>query len=474
MWVEEAGSFGRKKMKIASKNPLNIIIVGCGNVGTTLVGELSKEGNNVTVIDRDGESLSTITGTYDVMGFHGNGASYGLLKEAGIDDTDLFIAVTESDEMNLLCCTVAGRIKECATIARVRDPAYSRELNYLQERLGLTMIINPEFETAAEMLKILSMPAALEVNTFFKGFAEIVKIKVEPKSLLDGVTVSEFSKKTKGAVLFAAIERDGDVSIASGDFRFLAGDIVSFVAPRRGTKDRLKLLGLPNDTIHNCLIVGGSEAALYLAKSLSSSGVSVTIIEKNEKRCNELSAILPDCVIINADGTDENILREEGLLTVDAFVPQTGIDEENIILTLHAKHFSEAKVVTKINRAFFSDVIKSLDLGSVILPRIITSEAIVAYARARRASKDSNIESLYHLYDGKVEAIEFLIRNESKLTGVPLKDLRLDKGVLIALIERDGDYIFPGGNDTLKVNDSVMVVTTNFGYGDIIDILDEE
>lgn len=461
-------------MKIASKNPLNIIIVGCGNVGTALVAELSKEGNNVTVIDRDEEAVSTITGTYDVMGFHGNGASYGLLKEAGIDDTDLFIAVTESDEMNLLCCTVAGRIKECSTIARVRDPEYSRELNYLQERLGLTMIINPEFETASEMLKILSMPAALEVNTFFKGFAEIVKIKVKPKSLLDGITILDFSKKTKGAVLFAAIERDDTVSIARGDFRFREGDIVSFVAPRRGTKERLKLLGLPDDTIHDCLIVGGSESAFYLAKSLSASGIKVTIIEKDEKRCNELSSLLPDCIIINADGSDENILREEGLLSTDAFVPQTGMDEENIILTLHAKRFSEAKVVTKINRAFFSDVVKSLDLGSVIFPRIITSEAIVAYARARRASKDSNIESLYHLYGGRVEAIEFLIRNESRITNVPLKDLRLDNGVLIALIERDGDYIFPGGNDCLLVNDSVMIVTTNFGYGDILDILDEE
>ena len=461
-------------MKIASKNPLNIIIVGCGNVGTTLVAELSKEGNNVTVIDRDEEAVSTITGTYDVMGFHGNGASYGLLKEAGIDDTDLFIAVTESDEMNLLCCTVAGRIKECSTIARVRDPEYSRELNYLQERLGLTMIINPEFETASEMLKILSMPAALEVNTFFKGFAEIVKIKVEPKSLLDGITILDFSKKTKGAVLFAAIERDDTVSIARGDFRFREGDIVSLVAPRRGTTERLKLLGLPDDTIHDCLIVGGSESAFYLAKSLSASGIKVTIIEKDEKRCNELSSLLPDCIIINADGSNENILREEGLLSTDAFVPQTGMDEENIILTLHAKRFSEAKVVTKINRAFFSDVVKSLDLGSVIFPRIITSEAIVAYARARRASKDSNIESLYHLYGGRVEAIEFLIRNESRITNVPLKDLRLDKGVLIALIERDGDYIFPGGNDCLLVNDSVMIVTTNFGYGDILDILVEE
>ena len=461
-------------MKIASKNPLNIIIVGCGNVGTTLVAELSKEGNNVTVIDRDGEAVSTITGTYDVMGFHGNGASYGLLKEAGIDDADLFIAVTESDELNLLCCTVAGRIKECSTIARVRDPEYSRELNYLRERLGLTMIINPEFETASEMLKILSMPAALEVNTFFNGFAEIVKIKVEPKSLLDGITVADFSKKTKGAVLFAAIERDDTVSIANGNFRFEEGDIVSFVAPRRGAKERLRLLGLPDDTIHDCLIVGGSESAYYLAKSLSASGIKVTIIERDEKRCNELSALLPDCVIINADGSDENILREEGLLSVDAFVPQTGIDEENIILTLHAKRCSEAKVVTKINRAFFSDVIKDLDLGSVIFPRIITTEAIVAYARARRASKDSNIESLYHLYNGRVEAIEFLIRNESRITGVPLMSLPLDRGVLIALIERDGNFIFPKGNDTLEVNDSVMVVTTNFGYGDILDILEED
>lgn len=464
--------FGQRDLK--DIKPLKIMIVGCGKVGITLIEQLSKEGNEITIVDKDHEIIDKLTNTYDIIGYHGNGASYGVLTEAGIEDMDLFIAVTESDEMNLLCCTIAGRITECSTIARVRDPDISREIGYLRERLGLTMIINPEFEAARETAKILYLPAALEVNTFAHGQAEIVKFEVEEGSILDGIAISEFSAKNNNAVLFCAVEREDDVTIPRGDFKFQVGDVVSFVAPRRGNRARLKLLNLATPQVHNCLIVGGSESAYYLAKELLQNKIEVTLIEKDKKRCEILSEELDGAVIINGDGTDEELLREEGLETVDSFIPLTGIDEENIMLTLHARKVSDAKIVTKINRFSFKDVTDNLDLGSVIYPMIITSEAIVAYARARRASLDSNIESLYHMYDQRVEAIEFLIRNESEVTGIPLKDLHLKKDVLITCINRNGKLIFPGGSDTLEIGDSVMIVTKNFGFQDIHDILDPD
>ncbi len=459
-----------KKYDMEAK-PLNVMIVGCGKVGITLVDQLSREGNEITIVDKNADIINELTNTYDIIGYHGNGASYGVLREAGIENTDLFIAVTESDELNLLCCTVASKIKGCSTIARVRDPDYSREINYLREKLGLTMIINPEYETARMTNHILSLPSALEVNTFAHGQAEIVKFKVSHGNVLEGKSISEFSAKYKNAVQFAAIERDDEIHIATGDFVFREGDVVSFVAPRRGNRKRLKLLGLDFHPIEDCLIVGGSESAYYLANELIRNGIRVTLIERDPKRCEELAMLLDNCIIINGDGTDEELLKEEGIESVDSFVPMTGIDEENILLTLHAKSVSDAKIVTKINRFSFRDVIDSLDLGSVIYPRYITSEAIIAYARAKRASLDSNIETLYHMYDQKAEAIEFLIRTKSDVTGIPLKDLPLEEDVLIACVNRNGNLIFPGGSDTLEVGDTVMIVTTNFGYRDISDIL---
>lgn len=455
----------------AGAKPLNIMIVGLGKVGVTLVEQLSKEGNIITIIDKDPQLVNEVVNVYDVMGYNGNGASYGVLKEADIDSMDLFIAVTESDELNLLCCTVAKKMSDCATIARVRDPDYSRDITHLRERLGLAMIINPEFETASETARILNLPSALEVNSFAHGEAEMIKFRICAKSPLVGKSISDYSSSHNDPLLFCAIERDEEVTIASGDYVFADGDIVSFVAPRRSSREMLQHLGLSSRQVHDCLIVGGGESAFYLADQLSHAGVKVSLIEKDKARCDELSLALDDCIIVNGDGTDEELLREEGLESVEAFVPLTNVDEENILLTLHARQVSEAKVITKINRFAFKDVIDSLDLGSVVYPRYITSEAIIAYARARRASIDSNIETLYHMFDHRVEAIEFHIRNDSEITGTPIRELSLKKNVLVTFISRNGSLIFPSGDDTIEIGDTVMVVTTNSGYRDILDIL---
>ncbi len=450
---------------------MNIIIVGCGNVGTTLVEQLSGEGHDITIIDLNAKKIQMITDAYDVMGINGNGASYSVLKEAGIDKADLMIAVTESDELNLLCCTVAKRVGHCAAIARIRTPDYSKETQYLQEQLGLAMVINPEMETAKEIARILAMPNALEVNSFAHGQAEMIKISIPEGNRIAGMSLAEISKSLTVSALVCAVERKGEVYIPSGAFRLEAGDTLSFVAPRKNIRVFMDTFGFKSKKVHDTMIVGGSKAAYYLAQELIHAGVSVKIIEQNTERCETLSVLLPKAVIINADGTEESLLKEEGIENAESFVPLTGIDEVNIILTLYAKKKSAAKIVTKINRMNFRSVVNSMELGSVIYPRYITTEAIIAYVRAKSESRNSNIETLYHLFDHRVEAIEFEVEKESAVTGKPLKELKLKKEILIAFINRDGKIIIPSGLDSIEVGDTVMIVTKHSGFQSILEIL---
>lgn len=450
---------------------LQIIIVGCGKIGSALLEHLTKEGHNITVIDKNSDRVQNFANMYDVMGIVGNGASYSVQVEAGIKNTDLFIAVTKSDELNLLCCTIAKQASNCATIARVCTPDYSKELGYLQDKLGLTMIINPEHEFAREVARILAMPTALEVNSFAHGRAELIKIKLPEGNCLDGMSIATMGSMVEAKVIICAIERDGQVHIPSGNFVMHAGDVISFVSSRNDIKTFLKTIGFKSKRVKDTMIIGGGKAAYYLAKRLLNMNISVKIIESDRARCEELSVLLPKAIIINGDGTDQEMLREEGIDKVESFVPLTGIDEENIVLTLHARQLSDTKIVTKINRTSFKEVISSLDLGSVVYPRYITTEAIIAYVRAKTNSQDSNIETLYHMYDNWVEAIEFVVQKDSVVTNIPLRDLKLKKNLLVACINRNGNIIIPSGDDEIRVNDSVIIVTTNTGFNDIQDIL---
>ncbi|MGN0132153.1 MAG: Trk system potassium transporter TrkA [Lachnospiraceae bacterium] len=459
------------KSKGPVKQGLNIIIVGCGKVGATLIEQLSKEGHDITIIDKNAEKIQSMTNLFDVMGIVGNGASYSVQMEAGIENTDLIIAVTDSDELNLLCCTVAKRVGDCAAIARVRTPDYSKEVSYLREKLGLAMIINPELEAAKEAARILYLPTALEVNSFAHGQAEMIKFKVPEGNILDGMEISYLGRNIAPNILICAIERDGEVHIPSGDFRMAKGDIISFAASRKVAKSFLEDIGFKTNQVKNTMIIGGGKAAYYLAHQLLNMGISVKIIESDKARCEELSVLLPKAIIINGDGTDEELLKEEGIEYMESFVPLTGIDEENIMLTLHARQVSNAKVITKINRITFKNVISQLDLGSLIYPRYITSEAIIAYVRAKKDSMNSNIETLYHMFDYRAEAIEFRVDEESEVTNISLAELSLKKNLLIAFINRNGSIIIPSGQDCIKVGDTVMIVTTHTGFNDIQDIL---
>ena len=453
------------------ENGLKIIIVGCGKVGANLVDQLSKEGHDITVIDKKAEKIQDITNIYDVMGLVGNGASYSTQMEAGIEETDLIIAVTDSDELNLLCCTVAKRVGKCAAIARVRTPDYSEETGYLREQLGLALIINPELEAAREVARILYLPTALEVNSFAHGQAELVKFKVPEGNLLNGLSLAYLGKNITNDILICAVERNGEVYMPNGDFVLHSGDVVSFVSERHIARDFLKQIGLATRQVKDTMIIGASKAAYYLAKELLNMGISVKIIEKEKENCESLSVKLPKAIIINGDGTDPDILKEEGIETAQSFIPLTGIDEENIMLTLYAKQVSKAKVVTKINRVNYKQVINNLDLGSLVYPKYITSEAIIAYVRAKKNSMGSNIETLYHMFDSRVEAIEFIVEENSKVSGVPIKDLKLKKDVLISFINHNGHIIIPTGNDEIEDGDTVMIVTKNTGFTDIDDIV---
>lgn len=453
------------------ENGLKIIIVGCGKVGANLVDQLSKEGHDITVIDKKAEKIQDITNIYDVMGLVGNGASYSTQMEAGIEETDLIIAVTDSDELNLLCCTVAKRVGKCAAIARVRTPDYSEETGYLREQLGLALIINPELEAAREVARILYLPTALEVNSFAHGQAELVKFKVPEGNLLNGLSLAYLGKNITNDILICAVERNGEVYMPNGDFVLQSGDVVSFVSERHIARDFLKQIGLATRQVKDTMIIGASKAAYYLAKELLNMGISVKIIEKEKENCESLSVKLPKAIIINGDGTDPDILKEEGIETVQSFIPLTGIDEENIMLTLYARQVSKAKVVTKINRVNYKQVINNLDLGSLVYPKYITSEAIIAYVRAKKNSMGSNIETLYHMFDSRVEAIEFIVEENSKVSGVPIKDLKLKKDVLISFINHNGHIIIPTGNDEIEDGDTVMIVTKNTGFTGIDDIV---
>lgn len=334
------------------------------------------------------------------------------------------------------------------------------------------MVINPELEAAKEAARVLYLPAALEVNSFAHGQAELVKFKVPSGNILVGQAIADLTKYTRNEVLFCAIERDRQVSIPSGNSVIEEGDIVGIVASRQGIKAFLERIGFHTKQVKSAMIIGGGKAAYYLSDQLLKNGIQVKLIEHNRARCEELSALLPKAIVINGDGTDQDLLAEEGISEVESFVPLTGIDEENIMLTLHCKQVSNAKVITKINRIGFKDVIESLDLGSVIYPKLITAEAIIAYVRAKSATINTNIETLYHIFEGRVETIEFLVTKESKVTNVPLKDLNLKDNLLIAFISRKGSILIPSGSDSLQVGDTVMIVTKHTGFNDLVDILE--
>lgn len=450
---------------------MQIIIVGCGNVGTTIAQQLSKEGHNITVIDMDGHKVEAVANHYDVMGIVGNGASFSVQNEAGIEKADLMIAVTASDELNMLSCLIAKKAGDCSTIARVRNPLYNKEIAFIKEELGLSMVINPEYAAACEIARLLKFPSAIKVDTFAKGRMELLKCKINEGSILHGRPLTYLSSGLHCDVLICTVQRGDEVFIPDGNFELREKDVISVVASPKKANEFFRKIGMATNRIKSCMIIGGGETTYYLAQQLLPMGIEIKIIEQNKERCNELSELLPQALVIHGDGTDRNLLYEEGLPRIHAFVSWTSMDEENIMLSLFAKSVSKAKTITKVHRIDYDEIIENLDLGSVLYPKNITAEYILQYVRARQNSIGSNIETLYQLIEDKVEALEFRVSKQSKLVGVPLKKLRLKENLLIAGINRKRMSITPGGQDTIEVGDTVVVVTTNQGFHDLEDIL---
>ena len=454
-----------------TNDTLKIIIVGCGKVGATLVEQLSQEGHDITVIDLNQDCISNLSDTYDILGIVGSGASFTVQREAGVETADLMIAVTGSDELNMLCCTIARKVGHCKTIARVRNPDYAQELDYLRRQLGLSRIINPEMEAATEIARILRLPTALEIDSFAKGGAELIRFQIPKGNRLHGVTVAEAAITLRCGALFCAVEHGHKLAIPDGNFVLHEEDLVSVLVSAKDASTFFDSIGVPTHQVGSTMIIGGGKCSYYLAKQLLEMGIQVKIIERDYDRCTELCALLPKAHILHGDGTDEQLLKEEGIDRIASFVPLTGLDEENILLTLYAKQNTNCKVITKLNRVSFQDVISHLELGSIIYPRYITSAIIIAYVRALQNTIGNNIETLYHLFDHRAEAMEFSVEENAPVIGIPLAKLPLKDHLLIACINRGGQILLPRGNDSIQTGDTVIVVTTHTGFHSIADIL---
>lgn len=450
---------------------MNIIIVGSGKVGSTLARHLNDEGHEITVIDSDEEKIRDISSEMDIYCVLGNGTSYRTQKEAGVEKADLLISVANQDEVNLLSCLIAKKAGNCQTIARVRNPEYYEEIGYLREELGLSMSINPEWEAACEMARLVQYPSALSAETF-RSRVSLLHIVIPENSILDGMSVADFAVKISKKVLVCIVKRGKEIVIPRGDFILASGDEISVSLPIREATPFFKKIGVPANPIKSIMIAGGGMISFYLAKQLQDTGVEVKIIEEDKQRCEELSEALPKALIIQGEAIDKELLLEEGIQGIDALAAMTNLDEENIMLSLYAKRVSNAKTMTKIDKIEFPEVVNDLGIDSLIVPKMITAASIIRYVRAMQNSVGSNVQTLYRLMDGKVEALEFIISNTAKVIGKPLSELKIRRNVLLCSIYRQGKMIVPSGNDVLCSGDSVIIVTTELGLGDIDDILE--
>ncbi len=453
---------------------MNIIVVGCGKIGTAVVSALINEGHDVTAMDTNPNVISEITNTYDAMGICGNGSDCESLEEARVAACDILVAVTGSDELNMLSCFLAKKMGAKHTVARIRNPEYNdRSLSFMRQQLNLSMSINPELMLAQELHNLLKIPSAFKVEYFSRRNLEMIEVRLKKDSELVGKKISKIRDKQKQNFLIGAVLRKDELHIPDGNFELCEGDVVSIIASPTDMQKLLKSLDMMKKAVRDVIILGGSKTAFYLAKILSASGTNVKIIEKSRERCLLLSEILPKTTIINGDGSHHDLLMEEGLRSIDAFVALTGMDEENILTSLFASEFDVSKVISKVNSNELTKMAEKLGLDCVFSTKQITADIIIRYARALENSTGSNIETLYKFMDSKAEAIEFNVKNDSKIIGVPIKNLNIKLGILIAGIIRERKTpIIPTGDDTINEGDRVIVLASAaYRLGDLSDII---
>lgn len=452
---------------------MNIIIVGGGKIGTTVLETLAKEKHDLVMVDSDPQVIAEISNLYDVMCVCGNGVDWETLNEAGADKADLLIAVTGSDEFNMLCCFMAKRIGIKETVARIRKPEYNdQSLGFMRQQLDLSMAINPDFLAARELFNLLQLPGAANIETFSKRRFELVELVLKPDSPLEGISLQEMRKKYPASYLVGMVQRENEFFIPGGSFCLKSGDRIGLTGTEKEIEKLLKMVGQMHERAKDIMIIGAGRIAFYLTKMLLNAGSRVTVIDKDKAACEIFSEAMPEAVVICGDGAHEELLLEEGLQSMDAFVTLTGLDEQNILLSYLAKSRGVEKVITKINREEFSEMALKLGLECVVSPKKLMNDVLTRYARALENSVGSPVETLYKLMDGKAEALEFKVQKEFPGVGIALKDLRLKKNTLIAGIIRGRKVIIPAGLDMILAGDSVVVLTATGGLTDLAEILE--
>lgn len=451
---------------------MKVVVIGNGKIGSSLSSALVSEGHDVTIVDNNEAKLNRSKNTLDVMCIEGNGATSETQLEASVDKSQIVISVTPYDELNILSCLIAKRLGAEKTILRVRMPEYFKQMHLIKEELGLSMVINPELITASEIFRVLTLPAAVKVEVFGKGRLELIEFKVTDKTGIAPINLQNLYKKVKTKFLVCAVQRDKEVLIPTGDFIIRNNDRLSIAATHKSIEKFFRSSGLMKDKVKSVMIAGGGMIGYYLASQLLAVGMRVKIIEKDEDRSLEIARLLPKAIVICGDGTDQALLLEEGIMSVDAFVALTGIDEENIILSLFAKENTNAKVVTKINRDNYINIASQIGIDCIVSPKSLVVSNVISYVRSLDNAADSEIESLYHLVGGEVEAIEFKVKeNVENVVGIPLKDMKLKGNILISAIIRKREIIIPDGNTEIELGDSVVIVAKEHRFSKLKDIL---
>lgn len=451
---------------------MKIIVVGCGKIGATIIESLASEGHDVIAVDKNAAVLSDTVELYDCMGICGSGTDCNTLQETGVEDCELFVAVTGSDEFNMLSCFTAKRMGATHTIARIRNPEYNdQNLGFMREQLGLSMAINPELLAAHEAFNVLKLPSAIKMETFARRRFEMVEIVVKENSRLNGMSLMDMRKEYKAKFLVCGVMRGEEAYIPDGNFVLKGGDHINITASPYEIVKLLKKLGLDVNPARNVIILGATTTSYYLAKMLIGSGNTVKIIDKSAERCAEFCEKLPEAVVIQGDAAGQEVLFEEGIKTTDAFAALTGFDEENILLSLFAASQNVPKVLAKINRDEFSGLADKIGIESIVSPRRVIADVLVRYARGLENSMGNKMETLYKIMDGKAEVMEFNIKQTSAVTDIPLKDITLKKNILIAGIVRGRRPIIPSGDDCIKVGDMVIIFAAGQRIEDISDIV---
>jgi trk system potassium uptake protein len=440
---------------------MKIIIIGAGKVGYALAESLTDDDKDVIVIDKNHHALERAEDSLDVMCIKGNGVSANVLLEAGVDHADLLIAVTGSDEVNMVCCLTAKKLGVLHTIARVRDPEYADELSLIKEQLGLDFVINPEFAAAEEIARTLSFSSAINVERFASGRVRMIELKVTADMNIIGKKIREIDKDTHSSVLVGVVVRDEEVIVPSGDFIINENDMIYIVGKASCIYTFCKICGKYPHRIKNAMIVGGGRISYYLYKMLSSMGMKIKIIEIDRERCLELSDMLPNALIINSDGTEEEVLLSENINNTDAFIAVTGMDEENLMSSLVAKRMGVKKVITKLSRSNYINIVRDMGLDTVISPKLITTNQILKYARGKA------LESMLRIAEGKVEILEFIVHDTSRLINKPLKSLGIIGSTIIATIVRKNEVVIPHGNDIVRKGDRIIVITKEKNISDL-------